>query len=152
MRSYFINLFGYDRYANKLINNCLTACDSAEVVKLMAHLLAAQQIWLNRCNGVSNPNIVLWPDWNADIFEKTIEDNHTAWMNFLDKAEPGDFEKIIFYKNSKGDDFESKLTDILTHIINHGTHHRSQAGQHLKLAGLEQLPVTDYIFYLRNKG
>ncbi len=59
MKPYFINLFEYDGYANKLINNYLTVCYSAKAIKLMAHLLAAQQIWLNRCNGVFDPNIVL---------------------------------------------------------------------------------------------
>ncbi len=58
-------------------------------------------------------------------------------MKFLNRAEPGDFEKTISYKNSKGDDFKNRLTDILTNVINHGTHHRAQAGQHLKLAGFE---------------
>ncbi|MDB5154777.1 MAG: hypothetical protein JWR54_3528, partial [Mucilaginibacter sp.] len=57
---------------------------------------------------------------------------------------------VISYKNLKGDDFENKLSDVLAHLINHGTHHRAQVGQHLKLAGVE-LPNTDYIFYIRNK-
>jgi uncharacterized damage-inducible protein DinB len=34
-------------------------------------------------------------------------------------------------------------------LINHGTHHRAQIGQLIKFDGLEILPNTDYIFYLR---
>jgi uncharacterized damage-inducible protein DinB len=61
------------------------------------------------------------------------------------------FEEIVYYKNLRGDGYENKLEDILAHLINHGTHHRAQIGQELKLAGVENLPVTDYIFYIREK-
>jgi uncharacterized damage-inducible protein DinB len=59
-----------------------------------------------------------------------------------------DFERLISYKSLRGDAFENKLIDILGHVINHSTHHRAQAGQYLKIAGTD-LPITDYIFYLR---
>jgi len=61
-----------------------------------------------------------------------------------------DFEKNIYYKNLKGIAYKNKLADILAHVINHGTHHRAQAGQQLKFAGFENLPITDYIFYVRD--
>jgi uncharacterized damage-inducible protein DinB len=73
-------------------------------------------------------------------------------FTYLDGLQPDDFEKIISYKNSRGDAFENRLSDILAHVINHGTHHRAQIGQQLKSGGLENLPITDYIFYIREQG
>ncbi|HEY4197697.1 MAG TPA: DinB family protein [Mucilaginibacter sp.] len=149
MKEYFIRLFDYDHYANLLIaGTIIKARDVQKPVQLIAHLLSAQQVWLNRCKGLPPASAILWPDWQADTFEPMINDNHRAWINLLDYSEPDDFDKVISYKSLNGDPFENKLSDILAHVINHGTHHRAQAGQHLQLAGAE-LPNTDYIFYLR---
>ena len=115
----------------------------------MGHILAAHQIWLNRCKHLPAPGITLWPDWPLAILTATTTENHTQWITYLNTLQDSDFEKVIAYKNAKGDTFQTRLIDILAHIINHGTHHRAQAGQHLKLAGLQNLPNTDYIFYIR---
>ena len=149
MKAYFIKLFNYDRYANlRILETIIKAGEPEKPVQLMAHLFSAQQIWLKRCKGEPNTGHVLWPDWQAGSFEQMINDNHRGWINFLDYSEPDDFEKIISYKSMQGDGYENKLSDIMNQVIIHGTHHRAQAGQHLKLAGAE-LPNTDYIFYLR---
>jgi uncharacterized damage-inducible protein DinB len=125
------------------------AGDAEKPIKLVAHALAAQQIWLNRCKGLPSPNVVLWPDWPAGTFANIIDKNHQEWIEYLNNLAPADFDNPISYKTLKGDGFENKLCDILAHVINHGTHHRAQAGQHLLIAGADKLPMTDYIFYLR---
>ncbi|MDB5132678.1 MAG: hypothetical protein JWR02_2427, partial [Mucilaginibacter sp.] len=67
MKDYFIRLFNYDRHANLLISDIILKAQRPEkTVKLMAHTLAAQQIWLARCKELPPPGIVLWPDWPAD--------------------------------------------------------------------------------------
>jgi len=151
MKDYFVRLFEYDRYTNQLMmENIIKTNDPQKPLKLMAHLLAAQQIWLKRCEGLSAAGSVLWPDWPADTCMELIKQNNIEWLNYLDKLDATDFEKIISYKNLRGDSYENRLTDILAHVINHGTHHRAQMGHELKAAGLAELPITDYIFYLRN--
>jgi uncharacterized damage-inducible protein DinB len=149
MEAYFIQLFNYDRYANlRMLETIKKASDETEPVRLMSHLFAAQQIWLNRCKREPAISGALWPDWTVDAFEQIINDNHQKWISFLEGLNDEDFEKQVSYKNSRGESFENKLSDVLAHLINHGTHHRAQAGQYLKLAGIE-LPNTDYIFYIR---
>jgi uncharacterized damage-inducible protein DinB len=150
MKNYFISLFDYDHYANQLILKVIKQADEPEKpVQLMAHLLSAQQVWYNRCKGLPPTGSALWPDWKASSFEKLIDDNHSKWISFLNECDDSDLEKQITYQNSKGETFTDKLMEVLAHVINHGTHHRAQAGQLLKLAG-ESLPYTDYIFYLRS--
>lgn len=150
MKDHFIRLFNYDRHANLLILDTINKAGYAEKpIQLMAHTLAAQQIWLSRCKGLPAPGIVLWPDWPADTFADIINKNHQQWIAYLNGLAPADFDNAISYKTLKGEGFENKLCDILAHVINHGTHHRAQAGQHLLSNGVDKLPVTDYIFYLR---
>ncbi len=120
---------------------------SGKPVELMAHLLTAQQIWLTRCLGKPFAPYELWPTWDAKVFNEVIEQNHREWMNFLNTET--DHERIIAYKNFKGEKFSSRLVDILSHVINHGTHHRGQIGMLLKQTYGVELPPTDYIFYTR---
>jgi uncharacterized damage-inducible protein DinB len=152
MRTYYIKLFDYDRFANELILKAMLDADEPEKpVQLMAHLLAAQQVWLNRCMVLPPAAVQLWSALGEkhDDFAEQITSNNGAWRGYLGGLTEPDFEKIISYKNTKGDSFEDRLSDILAHVINHGTHHRAQIGQLLKFVGFENLPGTDYVLYLR---
>jgi uncharacterized damage-inducible protein DinB len=150
MKHYFVKLFKYDRFANLQMLDYLTATNQPlKAVQLMAHLLAAQQIWLKRCKKLPAPGGPVWPDWPASELKAIIENNYAEWINFLEQSDDVDLKNLVTYQNSKGDTFENSLTDILAHLINHGTHHRAQIGQQLKLNAVEQLPVSDYIHYLR---
>ncbi|MCH7396746.1 hypothetical protein MM236_02050 [Belliella sp. DSM 107340] len=59
-----------------------------------------------------------------------------------------DFNITADYSNSKGQKYSSSVRDILFHIINHSTYHRSQIASELKNQGIEPL-ITDYIFFKR---
>lgn len=149
MKDYFIRLLHYDRYSNlRILTALLQTEDHVKAEQLMAHLLTAQQVWLGRCIDKPANITTLWPDWKADTFEQMINNNHQQWLKYLESLNDSDFERRIRYKNLQGDNFETGLTDILTHLINHGTHHRAQVGQHLKLEGAD-LPSTDYILFAR---
>ncbi|HEY8782817.1 MAG TPA: hypothetical protein VIM16_14430 [Mucilaginibacter sp.] len=152
MKTYFINLFNYDRYANeRILKSIIEAKEPDKPVQLMAHLLAAQLVWINRCLDIPPADVELWPSLGDKRFNfpAIIANNHLAWITYLNKLEETDFDKIISYKSLKGDNFNNQLSDIITQVLNHGTHHRAQIGQQLKFSGLENLPNTDYIFYLR---
>jgi uncharacterized damage-inducible protein DinB len=149
MKIYFTRLFKYDQFANRQIATLiLNNSQNQTAVQLMAHLLAAQQIWLKRCKTQPAPGGPLWPDWPAESLMEIIDANHQEWLTYLETLQPDDFETVINYQNTAGLTFNDKLSDILAHVINHGTHHRAQAGQHLKMAN-EKLPVSDYILYIR---
>src|ERR1700761_4984190 len=151
MKDHFLKLFAYDKFENEAIIAGIVKAGKPEMAeKLMAHLLCAQQIWLNRCKGIPPASpVVLWPDWKADTFQQILQDNYRQWSEYLSELKDSGFKEDIAYKNSVGNSYENTLLDILTHVINHGTHPRAQIGQHLKQAGLEKLPNTDYIAFLR---
>jgi len=70
MKDLFRRMFNYDKYANQIILELITkATEPDKAVQLMAHLLAVQLIWLNRCKGVPTPGYPLLPNWTADKFE-----------------------------------------------------------------------------------
>lgn len=150
MKSYFIRLFNFDQFANTQINELMLKINKGgKPVQLMAHLLSAEQLWLARCKGINTSGVSSWPNWEVNSFESIIESNHNEWVAFLNALNESDFDRIIHYQNSTGNDFENALCDILTHVINHGTHTRAQIGQHLKVNENDRLPITDYSYYLR---
>jgi len=152
MKEYFTRLFQYDHYVNNLITDAIIAAGQPEETeKLMAHMLGAQQIWLSRCKGENILSGPIWPDWKADTFKQIIADNHEAWINFLATQTDDDFDRKITYRDMKGNEFSSRLPDMITQVTNHGTHHRAQIGQLLKEDGVN-LPITDYIFYIRQQN
>ena len=152
MKTYFTRLFQYDQYVNNLITDAIVAASQPqETEKLMAHMLGAQQIWLSRCKGENILSGPIWPDWKADTFKQIIADNHNAWMSFLATQTDDDFDRKITYRDMKGNEFSSRLSDMITQVTNHGTHHRAQIGQLLKEDSIN-LPITDYIFYIRQQN
>lgn len=152
MKTYFTRLFQYDQYVNNIITDAIIAAGyPQETEKLMAHMLGAQQVWLSRCRGENILSGPVWPDWKADTFKQIIADNHKAWMHFLETQTDDDWDRKITYRDMKGNEFSSRLSDMITQVTNHGTHHRAQIGQILKVDGVN-LPITDYIFYIRQQN
>jgi uncharacterized damage-inducible protein DinB len=150
MKTYFLRLFDYDRCANEVMISLINKANNPEAsVKLMAHLLASQQVWFYRCAGSTGAAPNIWPEGNPDNFAEVVKNSNLSWVELLNKLENDEFDKQIDYKNSRGDAFSNQLVDILGHVINHSTHHRAQIGQQLK-AGGANLPFTDYIIYIRS--
>ena len=107
MKNNFINLFNYDKWANVLIIDTIARTNSPQKsIVLLAHLLAAQQIWLARCHGVALMEPILWPDQLLENMISITEDNHVRWIAYLNRLNEPDFNKIIVYKNSKGESFK----------------------------------------------
>jgi uncharacterized damage-inducible protein DinB len=160
MKSHFLSLFDYDHMANRILFGLVKdACEptatahsaAASSLSLLAHLLASNQVWLLRCRGESSSAIELWPpDKTLEDLDTQIEDRQRDWVSLLEREQ--DFERSFTYANQSGKTYTNVLRDVLAHVINHGTHHRAQIGQRLKSAGLEKLPPTDYIAYLRITG
>jgi uncharacterized damage-inducible protein DinB len=149
MKSYFIRLLNYDHFANtKIAELIMQTGATGKPVETMAHLLTAQQTWLKRLKKTSAPLTPLWPNWSAETFITIIDNNHQQFLAYLEMMQPHDFDGIIEYKNSVGD-FKSVVSDVLAHLINHGTHHRAQIGTLLKMGGAT-LPGLDYVLYIRN--
>ncbi|MBE9583631.1 DinB family protein [Mucilaginibacter sp. JRF] len=151
LKKYFITLFDYDYNCNTLFNTMLMQPNaSTQAVKIMAHLLVTQHTWLNRCKGLENPpDVQIWPAWKPVTFSPVLNQNHDDWTVFLSNLKDDQWTEIINYKTTQGVPYADSLINIITHVVNHGTHHRAQIGQLLKNMNNVQLPHTDYIAFIR---
>lgn len=130
-------MFDYDRWANLRLVETAAALDRQDI---LVHILQAQIIWLCRIEGT--------PEWEAsfDDYSLHLDRSIGRWKRLLLGAELG---RVISYRNSRGEQYDNSITEIVRHVINHGTYHRG----HLRgIAGEKGIdfPDTDYILFLRN--
>ena len=147
MKHHFLNLFQYNAWANGLILQSIEekSIQNQKIELLFSHLLTAQKVWLNRCIN-KDEDFELW-SMKQDLVD-FLNQNTLDWLNYLESLENSSFENSINYQNTKGQEFNTLLKDILIHIVNHGTYHRGQIIQLLKEERIT-LPQTDYIFWVR---
>ncbi len=151
MKAYFIKMFGYNKFATEHILQAMADNGAPAItLKLMTHMLTTELVWLERCKLTTPTATSPWPEpLIIDQCEALIVPRHEAWIDFLNGLTEDDFDKVIPYHTFNGDPYENHLNEIITHVINHGTHTRAQIGQQLKFAGAKTLPITDYSYYLR---
>lgn len=114
---------------------------------LLVHMMAAEQVWLSRWNGVS-PRALLS---EAEI--PTLQALETAWaeqrQNMLAYlAEVGEADQVIHYQTTKGDEVQNVLWHMILHVINHSTEHRAQLALHLAMLGID-VGGLDFSKYMR---
>ena len=118
--------------------------------KTLLHIFDAQEIWMNRLNGISP---LEWPDLSVDHtteqIGKRLLESSKGFESFIANLTESDTAKIINYQNIKGVAFSNSIFEIVTHIMNHGTYHRGQLVTMLRGAGWDQIPATDLIAYYR---
>ena len=145
----FMTLFQYNRWANARVLDTLQSAAGRPVraVELFSHLLRAQDVWYGRVAGTAHATLDFWATDPLPACADRLDDSTRRWQTILDER-ADDLRQSIAYENSKGTTFETPLRDILTHVANHGTHHRAQIALVLREADVAP-PATDYIFYLR---
>ncbi|WP_312824933.1 DinB family protein [Epilithonimonas sp.] len=146
MKEQFIDLLEYNSHFNQLlIKIYLENKDSfnEKMTLLLNHILNAQQIWNSRIIIEESFGV-----WQINPDEKLSEINQSNFENSIKILNERNLDEIIAYRNSKGDDFQNSILEILFHFINHSTYHRGQIAMLMKQVGLEPIN-TDYIFYKR---
>ena len=150
MKSHFTGLFQYNDWANQKLLICLqkNKIDDELILTLFQHILAAQNIWLERITHENYGENQLWAATPLLDLIQATHDSSDRWNNFLENYQMPNFEEVIAYSNTKDIPFETKLSDILIHVINHGTHHRGQIMRLLREKDIAP-PQLDYIFFCR---
>ncbi len=121
-----------------------------EAMRLYAHILGAERVWLLRLQKQDWTVQKVWPTLPLDSCEKLAKENADAYAAYLGGLKEADCANEIAYKNSQGDSFTNSVGDILLHVALHGAHHRGQIATTLRRVGIEP-PVLDYIRFARGK-
>lgn len=151
MQNYFIQLFGYDKWATTRL---LEVFDQKPAVnprinELLSHIQSAQRIWLDRCQG-RKETVQRFQERTQQSIWSDMASCHKDWVAFIQSLQPADFTRFISYTNFQGDHLTSMLQDIITQVTNHGTHHRGNIIVLMKEEGFAP-PNLDYISYVRQQ-
>lgn len=151
MKEHFIKLFKYNLWANQIV--CKSVFDNKlkdeSLVKIISHIYDSEVVWYNRITDAEgSPGI--WESQELTQLPGLFETIDNKLIAYIDNLDEEAVPKLIAYENSKGQKFISRLTDILTHLANHGTYHRGQIAKMIRNAG-DEPPVTDYIAFVRKQ-
>lgn len=145
MKRFFEELYEYNHLVNRKIMDQILANKDAitdRSLQLISHMVNAHHVWNTRIREQEH----LFGIWDLHSFEDLIQLDQENLSISLHILENYDFNRIINYTNTRGENHSSKTSDILFHIINHSTHHRAQIISDLRLNKIEPV-ATDYIYF-----
>jgi uncharacterized damage-inducible protein DinB len=146
---YLRRQFGYDAWANReaLAGLRARAGLPARPLQLLAHILSAERLWLERIK-MQPQSLPVWPEFTLNQCEAQIADLAELWGEFLRQLAPAGLAEKVTYRNSKGEPWSSTVEDILSHVMLHSAYHRGQIASQVR-AGGEQPAYTDFILAAR---
>ena len=146
---YIRRQFAYDEWANREVLTAIrtSAGASGRSLQLMAHVLSAERLWLERLRQQPQ-SLPVWSTFNLEQCEAQATELGRLWRQYLELITAGDVAQSVSYKNSKGEAWTSTVLDILTHVVMHSAYHRGQIASHMRTSG--QTPAsTDFIHAVR---
>jgi uncharacterized damage-inducible protein DinB len=142
-------MFEYEQWANRRVLESLQkASERGEGVRLLAHLLAAQEVWLTRLDGRDTSHIAIFPERSLEECAAELDRLAGVIGAYLGSLEEDNLGEEIAYRNQSGREFRNTPLDILTHLGLHSQHHRGQIALELRRLGQEPA-VTDFIVFRR---
>jgi uncharacterized damage-inducible protein DinB len=146
---HLLRQFAYDAWANREVLAVLRSSPhpSARPLQLLAHILSAERLWLERLRNQPQ-SLPVWPDFTFEQCEAQVTDLAQLWREFLGQFSSAGLAEKVAYKNSKGEPWTSTVEDVLTHVLLHSAYHRGQIASQVR-AGGEQPAYTDYIHAVR---
>jgi uncharacterized damage-inducible protein DinB len=142
-------LFRYDAWANHRVLESLRQPQTPpKALKLFAHILAAQEIWLARLAGLDASQIQIWPALTLAECEDGQRRLERALDQYLRSLSAEALEQPVDYRTTEGKPYRNTPRQILTHVAFHGQHHRGQISACLREAGATPIP-SDLIAHYR---
>jgi uncharacterized damage-inducible protein DinB len=149
MQEHFLRQFRYDAWANAEVLAAIKAAKagSPQAVHLLAHILSAQRLWLERLKQQPQ-SLPVWPEFGLEQCAAQIAELATLWRGYIAALSGTGLLEAIAYKNSKGEPWTSTAQDVLTHVILHSAYHRGQIASLMRAGGA--VPAyTDFIHAVR---
>lgn len=143
------NLLDHLEWANRRALQATRDADDDRARRRLAHLLAAETVWLRRLETGDGSGVEIWPDLSMEACEERFVENVKSYRDYLAGLGEEELHAAVAYRNSRGDAFRTPALDILLHVFLHGTYHRGQIAMRIRDAGREPVD-TGYIAYVRS--
>jgi uncharacterized damage-inducible protein DinB len=149
MRDYLHKLFRYDEWANREILTQMRSMDPSALraIQLLAHVLSAEQLWFERLTS-REQSLPVWPECTVEQCEVLIAGLAKQWDGYFREMRDDELQRVVHYKNSKGEVWESRVEDVLMHVVMHSGYHRGQIAAEMRASG-NTPAYTDFIHAVR---
>jgi uncharacterized damage-inducible protein DinB len=156
-------LFDYNRWANARALEPVAGLTAEElnrrlggsfasVLGTLAHIYAAEWIWLERWHGSSPRGLPTAQE------VPTLEALKEKWgavesrcRDFVASLTEPRLSEVVTYVNVKGETWSYALGEMLVHVVNHSSYHRGQVATMLRQ--LKKVPLsTDYLVFLDGRS
>src|SRR4030042_5546553 len=150
-KEYLVGLFQYNFRMDEEIISILedNKSNSEKIIKIFSHLLKAEKIWLMRLKGEDLSGQMIWPDLTIKECQDLIIENTQMYKQYFMSLKADEITKNLNYRNSKGQEFQTAILDIVIHVVIHSSYHRGQIAMLVRELGGNPIN-TDYINYIRN--
>lgn len=134
----FIRTWRYNRWAYQHIFNSMARLSDEAYFQerplfwgslhgLLAHCLAAELIWISRLDGENPDRLMTGQDYESlSEIVAQWDPIYERWLQFISNTEDKALFETIDYRSTSGSPRKNKRVDIIQHVFNHGTEHRSQ--------------------------
>lgn len=120
----------------------------ASVTGSLAHIFAADRVWMNRIQGNSQPGAFITPeDRNLTLLQREWPPLLKKWQDWGAVLTDDTVTQVANYHDLKGNPHSTTLWQIVLHVVNHGTHHRGQVAGFLRTMGKVPPPLDLIAFY-----
>lgn len=155
-----LRMFDYNEWAWQRVFPCLAALPETEYFAerpffwhslhgLAVHSFGADWVWLQRCRGVS-PSALPAQESVTDLADlcRQWDPLRAEFRSFVAGLTDEQLVAEFRYNDTAGRPYQFNLDDLLRHVMNHATEHRSQMTPILFQLGhpTEQL---DYLYFAR---
>jgi uncharacterized damage-inducible protein DinB len=133
------DLYDYHRWANRRLFDFAAGRGEAvcgrdmgpqwsmpTVTRMFGHLYGADWIWLHRWRGTSPTTLPGAGFASMAEVRRTWDPLEGEQKAFVDALGEADLARSVDYRNTEGKPFAAPLGQLLQHVANHATHHRSE--------------------------
>ncbi|PEY37262.1 damage-inducible protein DinB [Bacillus cereus] len=164
MTYYIIKQFDYHVWANKRIFERLKELPKdvynqevqsvfPSIAKALVHIYVVDCVWLNILIGKSMIEAIqIGEQLQEQVETKTMNELENMFHNvtqqykvFLDKQ--NDINEVVILDNPYAGRLETSVSELVQHVVNHGTYHRGNITAMLRQLGYPST-MTDFVFYL----
>ena len=161
-KSEILSLFAYNSWANNKIFAAVSRLNPEQfsapnpctgygsIRGILVHILTAEVVWRLRLQKISSKE--RFPDPEFFLCLENLVDRWTEedanLQEFLQSLPEEMVAESLLYTNKRGEPLEQNYWSIFIHLINHGTHHRSEVASILTGYGVSPGDL-EFIHFLR---
>ena len=112
----------------------------------ISHILLGERAWFQRIDG-ETPDRDIWRRLPAP----DLIDMQSRHEEIFARILAGDLTRVVPYTRFTGEQYQSSVADLLSHLALHGMHHRGQMSVRASQAGITP-PNVDFVQFCLTHG